>query len=587
MRRLNVVLVHGFSGAPSDLESLFRELVSVLGEEAVRRITLPGHSGNGGNFRFNREVLVGEVLRVLAGLEKDGRLVVVGHSTGGNIALEAISQAGLKPELVVLAATPCAIDLSYHERWQRHRDGREEITFSSVAGLLSLINATGAMGPTRPFPALILQGEDDDLITPGEARKWAEKFNGGVQMVMVPGGGHHLFTGPCSPGVVETVVRAITGRRDTGSYPEECIRLLEEVEPEVRRFLDNSTGSAYHLAGCPSGRRVMGKAPQLPASVDWEPVFANIEITTRCNLACRFCARTGVKRRDKDMSEEIFAGLLDRLPHAYRVTLVGLGEPLLHPRVADLIAHASGRGRRTALVTNGMLLTKKLGAGLLDGGLDSIAFSIDAAEPALANRLRQGTELDRIVENIRVFTQLARQAHRPISTAVFSAVSRDSVEGLADLAELVASLGVHVLMLTDLNYPFNQTASLCGNIDPHIARLVRKGVKSAFSRNLPVLTVRGLEEFGQAVRWRESILLPPDQLYIRSGQHSFCYSPWQTVAVDVDGAVTLCDCQPNSPVGNLFVTPLEEIWNGQALRDHRRRMVGDDPPEACRVCPRF
>jgi hypothetical protein len=51
--------------------------------------------------------------------------------------------------------------------------------------------------------------------------------------------------------------------------------------------------------------------------------------------------------------------------------------------------------------------------------------------------------------------------------------------------------------------------------------------------------------------------------------------------------VTLCDCQPDQGVGNLFSEPLGDIWNGRIMGEFRRTMLGDDPPEACRVCPRF
>ncbi|MBI4618918.1 MAG: SPASM domain-containing protein [Desulfobacterales bacterium] len=57
--------------------------------------------------------------------------------------------------------------------------------------------------------------------------------------------------------------------------------------------------------------------------------------------------------------------------------------------------------------------------------------------------------------------------------------------------------------------------------------------------------------------------------------------------VDVDGNVTICDCQPNRPIGNLLNRPLWEIWNGNAMVEHRRRMLSSDPPESCRGCPRF
>lgn len=579
-----VVLVHGFSGNRSDLDPLADRLSAVFGEGSVLRVNLPGHIGEAAAPEFDRDALVGEVASVLVQLDDESRrAIVLGHSTGGNIALAAIERTGFKPELMVLAAVPFAIDLAYLDRWQRHRDGRETISLFSVAGLVSLINATGGMGRRIPFPTLVVQGEADDLVPPQEAERWQGKIDAPARRVLVPGSGHQLFAGQNGNLAVEAVLAEVANTERQEAFVDR----LTEVEPEVQKFLEQSSYSRSHLAHCPSGRKIMGGVPELPTTVKWQPVFANIEITTRCNLGCRFCARTSVKPAGRDMPEEVFTRVLEQLPDAYRVTLVGLGETLLHPRIVDFVSRASGMGRRTALVTNAMQLTPELSAQLLNAGIDSIAFSIDTADTVLAEQLRQGTDLDRVTGNVRAFTALAKALGRPVSTAVFSAISKASVEGLPALIELVATLGAHVMMLSDLNFESNQPDSLATNAGPGIPDLVRKSVALAFSRNLPVLTVRGLEEFGLAKRYPESLLVPPDQLYRRSKRHRFCFSPWQTVAVDVAGNVALCDCQPERHIGNLLETPLPEIWNGPAMREHRLRMLGDDPPDACRRCPRF
>ncbi|MBI4880769.1 MAG: radical SAM protein [Planctomycetes bacterium] len=85
---------------------------------------------------------------------------------------------------------------------------------------------------------------------------------------------------------------------------------------------------------------------------------------------------------------DTFRRVLEQLPHACRVTLVGLGEPLLHPVVADPVSIAAGEGRRVALVTNATDLERPLAARLIDAGLASIAFSLDCPNQALADQLR-------------------------------------------------------------------------------------------------------------------------------------------------------------------------------------------------------
>jgi radical SAM protein with 4Fe4S-binding SPASM domain len=69
----------------------------------------------------------------------------------------------------------------------------------------------------------------------------------------------------------------------------------------------------------------------------------------------------------------------------------------------------------------------------------------------------------------------------------------------------------------------------------------------------------------------------------RSG-HLPCIYPWRTMAVLGDGGVMAC-CVPGTRVGSLREQTLEQIWHGDAMRDFRRRVNSDTPPDACRVCP--
>jgi wyosine [tRNA(Phe)-imidazoG37] synthetase (radical SAM superfamily) len=85
------------------------------------------------------------------------------------------------------------------------------------------------------------------------------------------------------------------------------------------------------------------------------------------------------------MKIETFKRILDLLPHAYRVTIVGLGEPLLHPKITEFIKIAKSLKRRVGLVTNASLLDSVMSKELISAGLDSIAFSLDTVNQNIAN----------------------------------------------------------------------------------------------------------------------------------------------------------------------------------------------------------
>lgn len=585
---VGIVLVHGYSGSPDDLVSLKRQLVSVYGEQAVTSVCLPGH-GSGPIPPFDRTAFIAAVVDAVNRYLRENRsIVLVGHSTGGVLVLAALREIAVAPALLVLASVPKRIDTTYLDRWSRHRTGKDDMSFTAVANMVSFINAVGSTGMKGAFPVLIVHGSDDDLVSVRESSGWEQDcFERPVRTAVIPKAGHDLFRGPNSALAVDVIKRAVVDRMySTDQDEERILSALISAEPEVVRFLDRSPSSRRHITRCPSGRRAGGLPVSRSPLVYTEPVFANIEITTRCNLRCTYCARTLHGTKGEDMPRETFSAILELLPHAYRITLVGLGETLLHPQVAAFVAEASSQGRRTALVTNAMLLDREMSRELLKAGLESIAFSIDGPNQRAATDVRPGTDMAQVVANIRGFIEQSK-ALRPVSTAVFSAVSIRTVSYLEELVDVVAGLGVHVLMLTDLNFEQNTKVSLWKNADDRIVGTLRKGVARAFRNKLPVLSVHGLEEFGLWKRYEEFLLLPPDQLYQRSQKHTWCFSPWQTVPVNVHGDVTLCDCQPGITAGNILTQPLSDIWNGEIFTAHRRTMIGDDPPDACKMCPRF
>jgi MoaA/NifB/PqqE/SkfB family radical SAM enzyme/pimeloyl-ACP methyl ester carboxylesterase len=582
-----ILLVHGYSGSPDSLAPLAASLERNVGQGSTRLLCLPGH-GAGTVPRFDKALFIRSVLGAVQEIRNQGRaLILLGHSTGGALLLAALAESGATPDLLVLASVPKKIDTAYLDRWNRHRSGMPDIDFTSVANMISFINAAGSLRIDDSYPVVIVQGGQDELVPPGTAATWQKFFRGPVRTIMVPSGTHDLFRGPNSDLAADAVGRTIGDFLRTPT--REDLFVMEKTrtaEPEVSVFITRSPCSVPHLAASPSARAVADLLPLLSPRVPTEPTIANIEITTRCNLKCAYCARTLRGVPSGDMSKDLFRTVLGLLPHAYRITLVGLGETLLHPNVVEIVAHASSEGRRVALVTNGMLLDEGMSRELLKAGLESIAFSIDGATQDVASKIRPGTDLGRVTDNIRRFVELSRSV-RPISTAVFSAVSSATVSTLTQLVELVSRLGVHVLMLTDLNFRENLGQTLWKNDSPETAGQVRTAVATAFKKNLPVLSVHGLEEFGLWRRYEKFLLLPPDKLAQRSERRSWCCSPWQTIPVNVRGEVTFCDCQPNVSVGSLLKKPLPEIWNGDVFARLRERMLGNDPPEACRICPRF
>ena len=584
---LGIILVHGYTGSHHDLEPLANELIANFGKESVITLHLPGHDLEKAP-EFNEKVFSETIYRSIKFFQNEGRkIVVIGHSTGGNVVLEALMRFSTKPELLVLISVPQKIDQGYFERWERHRLGKPSIPLVDVAMMVKFVNSTGSKRFAAEFPVLVIHGENDKLVPSSQAHAWNSiVFPKPARIVTIPLADHDIFQNANSHLVSDIIQRAIRDLRSNDIKQEKTIKSLIAVEPGLKDFFTVTPFSEHHLTSCPGSQTVIGKKPELLSTVTHDPVIANIEITTYCNLNCQFCARNQMKKGNQHMSFDSFQNILSLLPNLYKVVLVGLGEPLLHPQLTEFIKYAKSLKKKVGLVTNAMLLNTQISNRLLEAGLDSIAFSLDGADLNLSALVRKGTDFDKVINNIKEFVEISN-SFKQISKAVFSAVSIDTVIHLKDLVDQVIDLGVDVLMLTDINFKANLNHTLWQNKDEKIEDQIRKAITYAFSKNLPVLSVHGLEEFGLEKRYHDFLMVPPAQLYQRSSSRTWCYSPWQTIPIDVEGNITLCDCRPDLIIGNLWRDSFSHIWNGDLIQKYRAKMMGPNPPEACKICPRF
>ncbi len=586
MQAFGIVLIHGYSGRSAELSPLRRLLIQRYGRESVRTVDLPGHSdGRVPDFdalRFG--CCIDETVQALR--SENRHIILLGHSTGGLLALEHIGRTRAAPALLILAAAPATICSSDLGRWERHRRNRKPITLLNVARLVSWANRVATAGINKRFPVLVLQGGGDPLVPAWQAEIWRQnRFSGPVQCLMVPAAGHNLFAQPDLEPVADYICRAVS---EVGVRPEghvlRAVAGLKTADPNAARYLAANRPSSRHLLASPAASRVLNRTVHFGTVAATEPLQLNIEITSRCDLACGHCARSRKKGSGKDMDLKAFEYLLDLLPNTFKVTLVGLGEPTLHAQLPDFIHQASRRGHLVSLVTNAMQLEKNLSRQIIAAGIGSITFSLDSVDPEQVSRVRKNSDISRIIKNIRDFISIAGEK---TPAAVFTAVSKHTAGRLPALAVAVAGLGVKAWMLSDLNFKWNQDSSLRQNWTRSYRRDVGLAIKEAFSRSLPVLSVRAIEELGLDRRYTDFLLTSPTNLQQRSESHTWCLSPWQTLPVDVDGNALACDCRPDMVLGNVLEAPFTAIWNGSLMRSLRRRMRSADPPADCLACPRF
>jgi len=121
------------------------------------------------------------------------------------------------------------------------------------------------------------------------------------------------------------------------------------------------------------------------------PLHLDIAITNVCNLECTFCARTvrveeGKWRKSEHMSLDLFKKIIDEAVElgTYSINLNLLNEPLIHPKLIEMVRYAKEKGIIDVFFhSHGGLLTGDKAEKLLESGLDRLLISIDLFSKSL------------------------------------------------------------------------------------------------------------------------------------------------------------------------------------------------------------
>ena len=134
------------------------------------------------------------------------------------------------------------------------------------------------------------------------------------------------------------------------------------------------------------------------------PIHLDIEATNRCNLKCVFCDKLPYLSPDEfgDMEYGLYTRIIDEGSDKglCSIKLSYRGEPLLNPRLSDMVAYARKKDILDVYFnTNAMLLTKSKAKALIDAGLNRISISVEGTDAVAFEQARIGAKFDQIKRN--------------------------------------------------------------------------------------------------------------------------------------------------------------------------------------------
>ena len=152
-----------------------------------------------------------------------------------------------------------------------------------------------------------------------------------------------------------------------------------------------------------------------------QPFVVALDPSSACNFRCKFCP-TGdhglihsTGRYQGIMDFRVYQKVIDDLVEfdapIKTLRLYKNGEPLVHPRFAEMVAYArqSGHVLRIDTTTNGALLTPELSHDIVDAGIDQINISVNGmSSEQMEFYTRTAVDFGQYVEQLRELFRYAK-----------------------------------------------------------------------------------------------------------------------------------------------------------------------------------
>ncbi len=344
------------------------------------------------------------------------------------------------------------------------------------------------------------------------------------------------------------------------------------------------------------------------ATRDFPPVVS-LTITNNCNLRCWMCAqwsdegyiRNGEHKTShtgKMASFESILKTVDEIKQFGAFLIIRGGEPLLYPRIVELIEYAKKRGVPLSVETNGVLL-KQYAESLVKLKIDDLRISLDGPEQ-IHDHVRgvKGT-FARLRAGLQELAKYEEQYGYVIRRGVTCTLSGDNYLGLGEVPEAARSLGIKNVCIVPYYYFPN-------HVGQAYERLMReelaceayswKGFHHESSGVDVDVFLEKLKEYKSNLGDlnSEPYMEFTDQeyrdWYTRSDttvHQAECRNLWGLLDIQPDGAVNFCVDFPDYVIGNIEENTLHELWHSDRANKFRELRSGMEMPVCFRCGDKY
>lgn len=278
-----------------------------------------------------------------------------------------------------------------------------------------------------------------------------------------------------------------------------------------------------------------------------------VDTTEVCNLACIHCPHPEFKKSEHYSARYLTPELNAKLVHevrdfGYRYTkylrYTSNGEPLVHPKIFEMLAYAKQHSKVTVtLTTNGRLLRAPQRQKLIETGIDLVDISIDANTPETYAKIRVGGDLNQTRGNVLALIEEVKKTGSNLKVVTSYVEQPQNTHETQDFEKFWNDHGANYVVIRRLH-------SAAGG-RPEIAELMKKDADP--TKRTP------------------------------------CVYPWERIVLGPSGNLAFCpaDWTHGSSFIDYNTTTIQETWGGEFYRQLRDAHLKNEYSchKFCGQCP--
>ena len=256
------------------------------------------------------------------------------------------------------------------------------------------------------------------------------------------------------------------------------------------------------------------------------PPCLQIEPTSVCNFRCIMCYQSDKSFSNKsngfmsNMSLDLYKKVIDEVEGKVEaITLASRGEPTLNKDFKKMLNYSNKKFLALKINTNASMLDENMIHAILSTDIQSIIFSVDAADKETYEKIRVNGKFDKIMKNLKLFAQIRKDHY---------------------------SKSKHIVKMSGVKISKNQSM---------------KSMERQFQELADVIA------FVNYSPWESAYDNEPNDL-----KHA-CKELWTRMFVWADGKVNPCDYDYKSILSkwNAKDTSISNIWNSREYNDLRQK----------------